>query len=97
MTYYLPSSVVEREGNFMIDQRTFDSLTGHCVTKRTVIYKQSTKSFRHSVRFYNPTEIIKLFKQIGFSSVDFMKIGRKTPWSRVQENDCDCEKVSSRN
>lgn len=59
MTYYLPSSVVERDGNFMVDQRTFDSLTGHCVTKRTVIYKQSTKSFQHSVRFYNPTEIIK--------------------------------------
>ncbi len=71
MTYYLPSSVVERDGNFMVDQRTFDSLTGHCVTKRTVIYKQSTKSFQHSVRFYNPTEIIKLFKQIGFSSVEF--------------------------
>lgn len=71
MTYYLPSSVVEREGNFMIDQRTFDSLSGRCITKRTVIYKQTTKSFQHSVRFYNPTEIIKLFKQIGFSSITF--------------------------
>lgn len=71
MTYYLPVSVVEREGNFMIDQRTFDSLSGRCVTKRTVIYNQSKKSFQHSVRFYNPTEIIKLFKQIGFSSVKF--------------------------
>lgn len=71
MTYYLPSSVLEREGNFMIDQRTFDSLSGRCITKRTVIYKQTTKSFQHSVRFYNPTEIIKLFKQIGFSSITF--------------------------
>lgn len=71
MTYYLPSSVVERGGNFMIDQRTFNSLTGHCLTKRTVIYNQSIKSFQQCVRFYNPTEIIKLFKQIGFSSIEF--------------------------
>lgn len=71
LTYFLPSSVVERDGNFMIDERTFDSLSGRAVTKRTVIYNRSTKSFRHSVRFYNPTEIIKLFKEIGFSSVQF--------------------------
>jgi len=71
MTYYLPSSVVEREGNFMIDERKFDSILGHSVTKRTVIYHQSMKSFQFSVRFYNPTEIIKLFKQIGFSGVEF--------------------------
>ncbi len=71
MTYFLPSSVVEREGNYMIDQRRFDSLTGRCITKRTVFYKQSIKNFYQNVRFYNPTEITKLFKQIGFSSIEF--------------------------
>lgn len=71
MTYYLPYSVVEREGNFMIDQRIFDTLSGRCVTKRTVLYKKSIKNFYQSVRFYNPTEITKLFKQIGFSRIEF--------------------------
>lgn len=71
MTYYVPSSVVERDGNLMIDQRTFDSLSGRCMTKRSVCYNQTIKSFHFSVRLYNPTEIIKLFKQIGFSSIEF--------------------------
>lgn len=73
MSYYLPSSVVEREGNFMIDQRSFDPLSGRCMTKRTVIRNQESNSFNFSVLFYNPTEIIKLFKQIGFSSVNFFE------------------------
>lgn len=71
MAYFLPTSVVEREGNFMIDQRSFDSLTGLSMTKRTVIFNQIAKTFQFNVRLYNPTEIIKLFKQIGFSSVAF--------------------------
>lgn len=79
LTYFLPSSVVEREGNFMIDQHTFDSLIGRCITKRTVIINQLTKSFQYNVRFYNPTEIVKLFKQIGFSSVKFYEDWNGTP------------------
>lgn len=71
LTYFLPSSIVERDNNFMIDQRTFDTLTGHCKTNRTVIFNQSIKTFPFTVRFYNPTEIIKLFKEIGFSRVEF--------------------------
>ena len=55
----------------MIDQLTFDSLSGRSMTKRTVFYNQSTKNFQFSVSIYNPTEIINLFKQIGFSSVEF--------------------------
>lgn len=71
LTYCQPASVIEKENNFMIDQNCFDTLTGRSETKRTVIYNQSIRSFRYSVRFYNPTEIIKLFKQIGFSAVEF--------------------------
>ncbi|MBA3722843.1 MAG: class I SAM-dependent methyltransferase [Parachlamydiaceae bacterium] len=73
LTYFLPTSAVEREENFMIDQRSFDTLTGRCLTKRTVIFDKSIKSFQYSVRFYNPTEIIKLLKNIGFSSITFFE------------------------
>lgn len=71
LTYFQRSSVVERDGNFMLDQRSYDSLTGHCLTKRTIIYKNNKKSFHFTVRFYNPTDILKLFKEVGFSSVTF--------------------------
>lgn len=71
MTYFLPSSVVEKEGNFMIDQRTFDSLTGRCHTRRTVVRDGSSRTFPYSVRFYNPTEMTTLLTKIGFSQVDF--------------------------
>lgn len=71
MTYFLPSSVVEREGNFMIDQRTFDSLTGRCHTRRTVVKGGSSRTFPYSVRFYNPTEMTSLLTKIGFSQVNF--------------------------
>lgn len=71
MHYFLPTSVVEREGNFMIDRRSFDPLQGRSTTKRTIIYNQTTKNFQFSIRIYSPTEIIKLFQQIGFSNVAF--------------------------
>lgn len=71
LTYYRPSSVVEREGNLLIDQISFDSLSGRSMTKRTVILNNVTKSFHFSIRFYNPTEITKLFQRIGFSNVTF--------------------------
>lgn len=71
LTYFLPCIVAERDGDFMIDQNRFDTLSGRAVTKRSVIYKKTTKSFEFGVRFYNPTDILKLFKHIGFSSVEF--------------------------
>lgn len=71
LTYFQPTSMVEREGNYLIDQRTYDTLTGCSRTTRTVIYKGTTKSFHFDVRLYNPTELITLFKKIGFSTVDF--------------------------
>ena len=69
--HYLPTSFVEKEGNSMRDEINFDALSGRCVTKRTVTYKQVTKSFQYSIRFYSPKEIIQLFKQIGFSDIVF--------------------------
>ena len=56
MSYFLPSTTLERDGNFMIDKRSFDPLKGRCLTERTVIYNQSEKSFQYTVRFYSPKE-----------------------------------------
>jgi len=66
-----PFSVLEREGNFMIDQNRFDTLTGRGWTRRTIMKDREIKTFEYSIRFYNPTEIIRLFERIGFHSCDF--------------------------
>lgn len=71
MANYQPTVVVEREGNWMIDQLTFDGIAGRCHTIRTIIKNNSSKKFEFSIRLYSPTEIVNLFNQIGFSSVSF--------------------------
>ena len=71
LTYAVPSSITEIEGNFMIDEHSFDTLTGLNTTRRTVLYKGAKKTFNFSVRFYNPTELSALFKAIGFSNITF--------------------------
>lgn len=71
MTYFQPSTVIEKDGNWMIDQHEFNTTTGRCRTKRAIIMNQTTKMFEYSVRFYNPTELLALFNQIGFSSLSF--------------------------
>lgn len=81
LAHYKPSSVVKRENNFLMDQTEFDTLTGRCITKRTVFYNQSIKDFYFSIQLYNPTEIIKLFRQIGFSSVKFYEDWQDIPLS----------------
>lgn len=71
MTYCLPSTVIEKDENWMIDQHEFNTMTGLCRTKRAIIMNQITKKFEYRVRFYNPTEIVDLLKQIGFSPLTF--------------------------
>lgn len=82
LTYFLPTTVVSKEGNFLIDQRTYDTLTGCSRTKRSTIYKGTTKHFNFDVRLYSPTEITQLFKKIGFSKVDFYENWEGKPISQ---------------
>jgi len=71
LTYHLPSTVCERERNLMVDQHSFDTMTGRCSTRRTTLRNKQVKTCEYSVRFYNPTEIRHLLDEVGFSSCNF--------------------------
>lgn len=81
LVYFEPNSILERDGNYMIDQRKFDTLSGHCDTKRTIIKDQITKVSNYCVRFYNPTEIKALLVESGFKEVTFYDDFRDEPLS----------------
>jgi SAM-dependent methyltransferase len=82
LTHILPAIVSEREGNLMIDQFSFDTITGHNTTKRTVLRDKNFKTYEFSVRLYNPTEILRLFNEIGVKE-------------SLEKNDCSRKKVNS--
>jgi len=71
LTYCQTVAVCEREENFMIDQLSFDTMTGRSFTRRTIIRKAKQRTFQFSVRFYNPTELMQIFEEIGFTSCRF--------------------------
>lgn len=72
MIAYLQAALVtEREGNMMVDQHKFDTLSGRCQTRRTIMKGDKHKTSEFSIRVYNPTEILQLFTAIGFSSCSF--------------------------
>lgn len=71
LSYSKPFSLLEKEGNLMIDRNSFDTLTGRNLTRRTIIKDGKITNFEYSIRFYNPSEISQLLKKVGFSSCSF--------------------------
>ena len=60
-----PFSVVDKEGNMMIDRLSFDSIQGRFYNKRVVFRDGVRKDKPFFVRLYNPNEIQALIKQAG--------------------------------
>jgi len=69
MRNWLPSSVLEREGNLVVDEHSFDVETGRAVTERWLVRDGRTRKTGFSVRFYTYTELRDLLLGAGFSSV----------------------------
>jgi len=62
--------VVERDGNYMIDQPIFDVTTGRMQTVRTVLRDGQTRRMRFFTRLFTFTELRDWLLAAGFSSVD---------------------------
>ena len=70
MGRYLPSDVVERDGNQRIDEHRFDPLTGQTLVRRTVIRDGSVRRSNYFVRLFSFTELRDWLIAAGLSSVE---------------------------
>jgi ubiquinone/menaquinone biosynthesis C-methylase UbiE len=68
---WLPSVVVERDGNFSIDRATFDPVTGRSMTERVIVRDGRIRRFGFSVRMFIASELRDWMLQAGFRSVGF--------------------------
>ncbi|HSQ26957.1 MAG TPA: class I SAM-dependent methyltransferase, partial [Anaerolineales bacterium] len=60
-----PCTVIEKEGNLMIDRHSFDPLTGRWHNKRIIIRDGIRKDKPFSIRLYNLSEIQNLLANSG--------------------------------
>lgn len=67
---WLPSVVVERDGNFSIDRATFDPITGRSMTERVIARNGRIRRFGFSVRMFIASELRDWVLQAGFDAVD---------------------------
>lgn len=70
MRSYLPSAVVERDGNLMVDRHRFDPLTGRNVVERTIIRDGSVRQTHFEVRMFTYPELRYWLVEAGFATVD---------------------------
>ena len=67
---WLPSVVVERDGNFSMDRATFDPMTGRSVAERVIVRGGRTRRFGFSVRMFIASELRDWMLQAGFDAVE---------------------------
>lgn len=63
---YRPYTVVEKEGNLMIDSIHFDVFTSRNNVRRVIVRGSKKRKFTFFVRLYSYTEIKEIFKKVGF-------------------------------
>ena len=68
MRIFQPDGVVERDGDLMIDRRSFDVATGRIETDRIVVRDGRTRRMHFSVRLFAFTELRDWLLGAGFSS-----------------------------
>jgi len=68
---WLPSSVIERDGNLVVDRAHFDPVTGLATTDRVVVRDGHTRRFRYSVRMFVAVELDAWLREAGFSAIEF--------------------------
>ncbi|HEX6470154.1 MAG TPA: class I SAM-dependent methyltransferase, partial [Streptosporangiaceae bacterium] len=66
---FQPASVVERDGDLMIDQRSLDPLTGRVVIDRTVVRGGLVRHTPYFVRMFTFTELRDWLVAAGFRTV----------------------------
>jgi ubiquinone/menaquinone biosynthesis C-methylase UbiE len=68
---WLPSVVLERDGNLSIDRPTFDPITGRSTAERLIVRDGQTRRFNFSVRMFIAAELRDWTLQAGFAAVEF--------------------------
>jgi SAM-dependent methyltransferase len=68
---WLPSVVIERDGDLMIDRPRFDPTTARANTERTVVRGGRVRRFHFSVRMFIAAELRDWLMDAGFTSVAF--------------------------
>jgi SAM-dependent methyltransferase len=66
---FAPSSVIERDGDFLIDQRRLDLLTSRIVVDRAIVRDGQTRHVPYFVRMFTYTELRDWLLAAGFASV----------------------------
>lgn len=69
---FLPYSVIEKDGNYMIDFNFLDITEGKIYSKRIVIKDGKIKEKPFFVRIYAPTEIKILLENVGLKVIKFL-------------------------
>jgi ubiquinone/menaquinone biosynthesis C-methylase UbiE len=69
---WLPSVVVERDGNLMIDRASFDPITARATTERTIVRDGRVRRFHFSVRMFIAAELRDWLRDAGFQTVEFV-------------------------
>ncbi|MBA2384147.1 MAG: class I SAM-dependent methyltransferase [Actinobacteria bacterium] len=66
----VPASVVERDGDLMVDRHRFDVETGREESERWIVRGGKVRKTEYSVRSYTLTELRSLLLDVGFTAVD---------------------------
>lgn len=66
---FQPASVIEREGDLVIDQRRLEPLTGRVMTERTVVRQGRVRRIPFFVRMFTFTELRDWLLAAGFTNV----------------------------
>lgn len=69
LRHYQHATIVEREGNYMLDRVHYDMLTGRNHVERTIIREGQMRQMRFSVRFFTYPELATWLEQAGFGHV----------------------------
>ncbi|MBD0421687.1 hypothetical protein H0H10_21460 [Streptomyces sp. TRM S81-3] len=69
LRHYQPVSVIERDGDFLIDQSSLDPMTGRSTVQRTIIKGGQTRRAHFFVRLFTYVELKEWLTAAGFREV----------------------------
>lgn len=70
LSHFLPQSYEERDGNYMLDHRRYDLVTGRMHTERTVLRDGRRRVMHFFTRMFTFTELRDWLLEAGFAEVE---------------------------
>jgi hypothetical protein len=69
LQHFQRSSVVQRDGDYLVDQRHYDVSTGRVYTERLILFAGERSVMRFFVREFSYHELAAWLRQVGFGRV----------------------------